>query len=133
MIKSKWLKAVLDSIIYMLAWSLASWIFVIVFSSAPSRYINAMIFAWGASLCVGYIRRIGWRVLLPLSVIHILYILIAFTLKLGLFKITHDAPELSWSTLGFFVPLTVVTYLYISSPVVVSIALRYVVKRVRKG
>ena len=133
MIKSKWLKTVLDSVIYTLAWSLAYWIFITVFNNNPSRYIHAMIFAWWTSLCVGYIRRIGWRALLPLSAINVLYIITAFTFKLGLFKITHDAPELSWITLGFFVPLTVLTYIYISSPVVISIVLRYVVERVRKG
>ena len=129
--KSRWTKPTIDAFIHVSAWYLTWWAIFFVFDYSTSKYVYATISAWWCALYVGYIRSIGWKVLLPLSVIYVFYILIAFIFEIGLFSVRRNAPSFSWDTLDFFVPAVVAGYVFFASPVIVNCAVRYVVGRVR--
>ncbi|MBI5468334.1 MAG: hypothetical protein HY891_04300 [Deltaproteobacteria bacterium] len=131
MMKSRWAKPVLDSIIHFSAWFFAWLVILFLSTDNPSRYVYATISAWWCSLYVGYIRGIGLRPLLPLFVINMSGITVSLAFGLGWFLGRHDALTFSEATLNDFILATMVSYVILSSPVIINSTVRYVIGRRR--
>jgi hypothetical protein len=129
--KSKSAKLILDSLTHFSVWWLAWLVVLIIFGHSPSRYAYATISAWWCTLYVGYIREIGLRSLLPLFVINMIGITVNLAFGLGWFLGKHDALTLSVTTLNDFILATIVSYVIISSPVVINSGICYVISRRR--
>lgn len=127
--KSKWTKLILDPLIHFSAWWLVWLVVLIMFGPSQSRYAYATISAWWCALYVGYICNIGLRSLLPLFVINMISITVSLGFGLGWFLGRHDALTFSEATLNDLILATMVSYVILSSPVIINSGIRYVIGR----
>src|SRR5574337_183304 len=128
MIKSKWTKPVLDSLIHFAAWYLAWLAVLILFGDSTSRYAYADISAWWCALYVGYIRQIGLISLLPLFIISVNVIIISHAFGAG-----DILDSFSEAPLEILILATVGPYAFFSSPVIINCAVSNAIKRIWGG